>query len=60
MEGIDLDLVQLKFGEHMAGNVKKKAGRFSQERIFIANDFIRLTDAGKLFADGIAAELFED
>ena len=60
IEGIDLDLVRSKFGEHTARNLTKKVSRFPPERIAIENGFIRLTPAGKLFADGIAADLFED
>lgn len=60
MEGIDIDLMQLKFGEYAAGNLKEKAGRLLPEHVVTGNSFLRLTHAGKLFADGIAADLFED
>ena len=60
IEGIDIDLMQLKFGEYAAGNLKEKAGRLLPEHVVTGNSFLRLTHAGKLFADGIAADLFED
>jgi oxygen-independent coproporphyrinogen-3 oxidase len=60
MEGIDLDLIRLKFGENTARGLQKKAGRFPPEHVLTENSFLRLTNAGKLFADGIAAELFEE
>jgi oxygen-independent coproporphyrinogen-3 oxidase len=60
MEGIDLDLMRSKFGEHTVKGLKKKAGRFPPEHVLTENSIIRLTNAGKLFADGIAAELFEE
>ena len=60
IEGIDLDLIRSRFGEHAAKDLKKKADRFPPEHVLTENSFIRLTHAGKLFADGIAAELFEE
>jgi oxygen-independent coproporphyrinogen-3 oxidase len=60
IEGIDLDLIRSKFGENTARGLQKKAGRFPPEHVLTENSFLRLTNAGKLFADGIAAELFEE
>ena len=59
MEGLDLNFVKEKFGDKKvidlkAGSEKWKAGG----KIFTADEKIILTREGKLFADGIAADLF--
>jgi oxygen-independent coproporphyrinogen III oxidase len=59
MEGLDLAFVAEKFGDNaklklQAAGKKWEAG----EKLKTDNQKIILTKAGKLFADGIAADLF--
>ena len=61
MEGLDVEKVNTIFGKDAAkkillGSKKWEAG----EKLKIKNQKIVLTKAGKLFADGIAADLFFD
>jgi len=59
MEGLDLDLVQDKFGDKFSSELKQKAARYlNTQRLSLSDDHLRLTDEGKLFADGIAADMF--
>lgn len=60
MEGIDLKQVRHTIGDEQTKQFLAIAyGHNSIElRLEITDDFIRLTNAGKLFADGIAADLF--
>ena len=59
IEGLDLDQVKLKFGEifsnHLLDNSKKY---IAGNKMVIFNSKLALTKEGKLFADGIAADLF--
>lgn len=59
MEGINLDHVENRFGVAYAQRLLA-ASRAHSEKMVIQNNCLRLTNAGKLFADGIAADLFED
>lgn len=59
MEGIDLNHVENRFGVAYAQRLLA-ASRAHSEKMVIQNNCLRLTNAGKLFADGIAADLFED
>lgn len=59
MEGIDLNHVENRFGVAYAQRLLA-ASRAHSEKMVIQNKCLRLTNAGKLFADGIAADLFED
>ena len=59
IEGLDLNYVEKKFGKNQCidlinASVKCKEGG----KILVVNDKIILTREGKLFADGIAADLF--
>jgi oxygen-independent coproporphyrinogen III oxidase len=59
MEGLSLQFVSVNWGSDMANAIKKDAAIFLDEGTMTAsNDHLILTDAGKLLADGIAAELF--
>ena len=59
MEGTDLTYVATLFGKDAAGELVKSAEKWlAGEKIYIHNNFLILTGQGKLFADGIAADLF--
>ena len=59
MEGLDLNLIKEKFGEPISNklqiNCKKYINNFKLKE---ADSRLILTTEGKLFADGIAADLF--
>ncbi len=59
-EGIHLERVEQKFGKEKANSLLKKCSELIQsEKIHVKNNnIITLTKEGKLFADGIASELF--
>jgi oxygen-independent coproporphyrinogen III oxidase len=59
MEGTDVEVVRKKFGDDVAAELAKNAAKFI-ERGWMRkeNGMIVLNDEGKLFADGIAADLF--
>ena len=59
MEGLSLEHVKKGWGEPTANEILKSAARYVAEgKATIQNDILTLTPEGKLFADGIAAELF--
>lgn len=58
IEGLDLEYVREIFSEEDAELVKKKLNDFPGKWLNVSNQYIRLTSAGKLFADKISAELF--
>jgi oxygen-independent coproporphyrinogen-3 oxidase len=58
MEGCDLRVVSERFGEEAAGELGKKAELYTREGKMVSEDRLVLTQAGKLLADGIAADLF--
>ena len=59
MEGLDLDFVNKKFGEEISSKLQAASHKYeSTGKLKIENRKIILTAAGKLFADGIAADLF--
>jgi oxygen-independent coproporphyrinogen III oxidase len=61
MEGTDLRRIAEKFGNTRRERLSEKLQAFkSKGWVQVIRDSIVLTDEGKLFADGIAAELFED
>ncbi|HRP55291.1 radical SAM family heme chaperone HemW [Agriterribacter sp.] len=61
MEGIDLNHIQKQFGAAFRERLLVAAKPYSDsEKLIIQNNCVKLTNAGKLFADGIAAGLFED
>lgn len=59
MEGIDLNHIQKKFGRDFSERILVSAQAY-HEKLILQNDFLKLTNMGKLFADGIAADLFVD
>lgn len=59
MEGIDTALVQERWGEDASIQLEKGVEKYTREGLVVRdNHAIRLTRGGKLFADGIAADLF--
>ena len=59
IEGTDLTYVATIFGKDIAGTLIKSAEKWvGGEKIYTQNNFLILTGQGKLFADGIAADLF--
>ncbi len=59
IEGLDLKLVGSKFGDHIHENLKFRSRKYYESNKLIAeNEKLKLTREGKLFADGIAADLF--
>jgi oxygen-independent coproporphyrinogen-3 oxidase len=59
MEGSDVEVVRRKFGDEVADDLEKNVAKFV-ERGWMRkqNGMLILSEEGKLFADGIAAELF--
>jgi oxygen-independent coproporphyrinogen-3 oxidase len=59
MEGINLNIVEDRFGENTCLQLQLASKKWAAgNKIVIENKMIRLTKEGKLFADGIAADLF--
>ena len=59
MEGLDLDLIENSFGKNTGTLLREAAGKFIKTgRLSFNKRFFQLTKEGKLFADGIAADLF--
>jgi oxygen-independent coproporphyrinogen III oxidase len=59
MEGINLEFINTKFGEDASSKIKVASSKYEKTgKLKIANERIILTREGKLFADGIAADLF--
>ena len=58
VEGIDLRYVTARFGTAAAGKLEKHAQRYVQDGKMIVSEKLSLTTAGRLLADGIAADLF--
>lgn len=59
MEGLDLDMVAKKYGEEKRTKIIAESGKYlASKKIRLENNNIILTNKGKLFADGIAADLF--
>ncbi len=59
MWGCDLDIVAARWGNNMVNEVRKTAQKFiDQGLLHEKNGHLVITDKGKLFADGIAADLF--
>ena len=60
-EGLDLEFVTREFGEKAVANIENHLPKHrANESLFKEGNSIRLTRKGKLFADGIAADLFLD
>ena len=61
MWGSDLNYLKRTFGNELHDQILNKVDRyFEEEQMTNNNNVLQLTDKGKLFADGIAAELFID
>ena len=61
IEGIDLILVEQDFGKQKAIILSDQAKVFlHSNKLLINSNRIKLTETGKLFADGIASDLFFD
>ena len=58
LEGIDLHYVAGKFGPEIAGELEKRTKRYLLEGKMTNKGRLVLTRAGRLLADGIAADLF--
>ena len=58
VEGIDIRHVTARFGTEAAGKLVKNAQRYIQDGKMTISEKLSLTTAGRLLADGIAAELF--
>ena len=59
MWGCDVGKIEKEFGAESASRVSRLASRFIESGLMIEKEGIYyLTDEGKLFADGIASELF--
>ena len=59
MEGLDLDYVSNKFGEEKSSKIRVAGSKYeSIGKLKTVNRNLILTREGKLFADGIAADLF--
>lgn len=59
MEGLDVYWVAAQFGESAANQLQRSAQPFIDSgKMRFYNNHLQLTKEGKLFADGIAAELF--
>jgi oxygen-independent coproporphyrinogen-3 oxidase len=58
-EGLKLQYVADRFGEKAAGKLRLEAKQFiDTDKMQLNNGYLQLTKEGRLFADGIAAELF--
>ena len=61
MWGLDLTKIETDFGKDYVTQTQKLIKPFvNNEQLLFENNIIKLTNKGKLFADGIAAELFMD
>lgn len=59
IEGIDLERVTARWGADAAHNIRTVAEKYGAEnKVVLTLQSVRLTPAGRLFADGIAAEMF--
>ena len=59
MEGLDLDHVRIRFGENFSNDLLNAGKKYiATNKLVTRNLKLILTKEGKLFADGIAADLF--
>lgn len=59
--GLDLDKIAADFGKSYAEQTRFQASKFiAEEKLILNKNIITLTKQGKLFADGIASELFAE
>lgn len=59
-EGISLQYLSTRFNPSIASNILQAANAYPPDKLIVQDEFLRLTREGKLFADGIAAGLFQD
>lgn len=58
-EGLSIDKVEQQWGEQFAHQLENQAAPFVQQKVAtLHNRYIQLNNAGRLLADGIAADLF--
>jgi len=58
-EGLDLMYVEKKFGSDASQQLHKNSSKYiSGQKLLVNEQWLQLTREGKLFADGIAADLF--
>ena len=58
-EGLDVDKITEQFGKQFSDKIISLSQQYIQQgKIVLQNNSLVLTDEGKLFADGIAADLF--
>ncbi|MFA4851196.1 MAG: radical SAM family heme chaperone HemW [Bacteroidales bacterium] len=61
IRGCDLDYIGKTFGSGLQNSIKKRIDKhIAANHIAFTDHILTLTDEGKLFADGIAAGLFEE
>ena len=59
IEGLNIERVENEFGNGNADNIIASSRKFlNSNKLLLQNSHLILTDEGKLFADGIAADLF--
>ena len=59
IEGLDLDYVKEKFGKERSNRIQMESSKYeSTGKLKTESGRIILTKEGKLFADGIASDLF--
>jgi oxygen-independent coproporphyrinogen-3 oxidase len=59
MEGLDVDIVSEKFGKEFGEKLVVDSGKWVVgKKLMLVGSGLILTREGKLFADGIAADLF--
>lgn len=60
MEGIDTAFIKKHFGDEAVTRIMRLARSYINTKLQYRDQRLILTDAGKLFADGIAADLFDE
>ena len=61
MWGCDLKKIAAEWDHHYADQIRESATEAIEEgKLFIQNDHLLLTNEGKLFADGLAGDLFQE
>ena len=59
MEGLNLTTVEERFGKKISRDLKSASEKWKAgDKLLLEDEKIILTKEGKLFADGIAADLF--
>lgn len=60
MEGLNLEYIRNRFGNNYAVDITRTAEKYIQNnKLILTGDRLVLTNEGKLFADGIASEMFQ-